>query len=237
MSELDDAREAALARIGRGLLEAITRALQAFANGDEGAALRDGFAALTQGVTPQRSFLARVDGRRRVTEVLVYEGLSDAQVEALRAGTSSPGVSPSLIRAALHSGQAQVIEDARLASRRGQISGALAGGAYSVVCATVNDPHSRAPVAVLYLQTSSITQPLTRALAPYIEAYTLALGTAWHVWDRTQQALSKARGERVVRAMEIVGDSQATRALRQRVHRGHRQRERAASGAGFTPAQ
>jgi DNA-binding NtrC family response regulator len=205
-------------RVAHALLAAVTHTLRALAHADEIGALRDGFRAIVRGLRAERALLARVEAGRQVTEVLLSQGLSAEQVRALQSGASSPGLSPTLVRRALQSERVQVIEDARLLSRRGHHTGAFASGDYSVACTAVRDPLTQAPLAVLYLQTSSLTDSLTRRLAPYVDAYALALGHAWKLWDRSQP-LAASRAERVVGGPDLVGDSASTRALRERVER------------------
>ena len=208
-------------RVGRGLLEAVCQALQGLAeDGDDTKALRDSFSRATVGVGGQRSFLARVGPDRTVSEVLLAEGLSSAQVEALSSGKSSPGVSPSIIRAALETGQTQLVEDSRLSQTDTDATGSLAGGDYSVVCAPVTDPRTNAPFAVLYFQTSSVTQPLTQAHVPFVFSYARALSLSWTGWMRSQRELAAARAQiHTGREIEIIGESEETRALRARLNR------------------
>jgi DNA-binding NtrC family response regulator len=208
-------------RVGRGLLEAVCTALQAFAEGEDDAkALRDSFSRATVGVGGQRSFLARVGRERTINDVLVAEGLSPEHVNALSSGKSSPGVSPSVIRAALETGQVQLVEDSRLSRVDSDTTGSLAGGDYSVVCAPVADPHTNAPFAVLYFQTSSVTRPLTRAHVPFVFSYARALSLSWTGWMRSQRELAVARAQiHTGREVEIIGESEETRALRARLNR------------------
>ena len=205
-------------RVAHALLAAITHTLRGLAQGDERSALRDGFRALAGGLRAERAFLARVESGRDIGELLVSLGLSQEQAQALQSGTSSPGVSPTLVRRALLGERVQVIEDARLLARSASDTGALATGDYSVACAAVRDPLTQALLAVLYLQTSSLTDSLTRDIAPYVDAYTLALGHAWKLWDRAQPWAAPG-SERVLGGPDLIGDSPATRELRQRIER------------------
>jgi DNA-binding NtrC family response regulator len=217
----DQAEDIDAPRVGRGLLEAVCQALQGLADdGDDAKALRESFSRATVGVGGQRSFLARVGPDRTVTEVLLAEGLSADHVEALRSGKSSPGVSPSVIRAALETGEIQLVEDSRLARTDADTTGSLAGGEYSVICAPVSDPHTNAPFAVLYFQTSSVGQPLTQAHAPFVFSYARALSLSWTGWMRSQRELAVARAQvHTGREVEIIGESEETRALRSRLNR------------------
>ncbi len=205
-------------RVAHALLAAITHTLRALAQGDEPGAVRDGFRAVARGVQAERAFLARVESAQHVGEVLVSRGLSPSQAQALQCGASSPGVSPSLVRRALDSERVQIIEDARLLSRRAHETGALATGDYSVACTAVRDPLTKSPLAVLYLQTTSLTDSISRQVAPYIDAYALALGHAWKLWDRSQP-LPASRAQRGVPGPDLIGDSAATRTLRERIER------------------
>lgn len=207
--------------VGRELLEAVCQALEGLADGgDDSKALRDSFSRATVGVGGQRSFLARVGADRRVTEVLLTEGLSTEQEEALSSGRSSPGVSPTVIRAALDTGKIQLVEDSRLSRRATEETGSLADGGYSVVCAPVIDPYTNAPFAVLYFQTSSVMEPLTPAHVPFISSYARALSLSRTGWMRSQRELAVARAEvQTGREVEIIGESEETRALRTRLNR------------------
>lgn len=204
-------------RVAHALLAAITHTLSALAQGDERSALRDGFRAVARGIQAERAFLARVEGGQRVGEVLFARGLSPVQAAALQSGSSSPGVSPTLVRRALASERVQVVEDARLLSQRDNQTGALATGDYSVACAAVRDPLTRAALAVLYLQTTSLRESISRQIAPYVDAYALALGHAWKLWDRGR-AQTFARADQGA-GPELVGESAWTRALHERIER------------------
>lgn len=201
-----------------GLLEALTRAFRAVSGDDDGAALRTSFQALARGLRVQRAFLARMHERGRVGEVLVAQGLDSAQVAALRSGHSSPGVSPSLVRTAIESGQPQFVPDTRLRLRGLQLTGSLTSGAYSVICQAIHDPHTRMPLAVLYLQTSSLAAPLTAALLRHVGTYAAVLAHACHVWAR-RRSTGAGVAHPLPPELEILGESEATAALREHLQR------------------
>lgn len=202
------------------LLRAVTHALQALAGDDDGVALRASVRRAARALRAERAFLARADAESRTLEVLVADGLSDQQTAALRHGRSSAGVSPSLVRAALTHGCAQMIEDSRLQQKLSAVTVSLSGD-YSVLCVPICDPYTRAPLAVLYFQTSSLVAPLTPALVPHVEAYAVALGHTWHVWNRAREAGQPAprRDEAESLGPEIIGRSRATLALLERLDR------------------
>ncbi len=212
-SEPDD-----IGAVSCDLLRALTHALTALAGDDADVALCASVRRAARALRAERTFLARADAEARTLEVLVAEGLSEPQVDALRHGRSSTGVSPSLVRAALTRGCTQLVEDSRLQRRPGDATVSLAGD-YSVLCVPICDPYTRAPLALLYFQTSSLAAPLTPALVPHVEAYAIALGHTWHAWSRTRQA-ARATGRQndaETSGPEIVGGSRATLALLERL--------------------
>lgn len=203
-----------------GLLEAVSRAFKVVSGEDDGAALRTSFQVLARGLRVQRAFLARVSERGRLGEVLVAQGLDSAQLAALRSGESSPGVSPSLLRAAIASGQPQFVPDTRLRLRGLELTGSLTSGGYSVICQSLRDPHTRMPLAVLYLQTSSLVAPLTAALLQHVGTYAAVLAHACHAWARPRPTPHDARTSRPLPPeLDILGDSEATAALREHLQR------------------
>lgn len=203
-----------------GLLEAISRALQVLdAHKGEDEALRDSFRAAARGVGAERSFLARVNPRGDVTEVLEAHGIGTREINALRSGRSSPGVSVSVVRQALRTGRAQHVEDTRLVTGDLERTGALAGGEWSVVCVPVIDPHTHATLAILYFQTHSLTRPLGAPVVPHVQAYATTLAQVWYTWRRVQNELASARNQGGGDAqLEIIGEAPSTAELRAHLH-------------------
>lgn len=197
------------------LLHALVRAVHAFASSSSRSALQASFAALLDAVHAQRAFLARVDASGRISEVLTVKGLRDDDIDALVAGRSVAGLDDGLLRHVMNLGQARIVEDGRTLAK--ESSRASRRGAYSVACLPIQDPHTGTPLAVLYLQTSSLAAPLTPAMLPALEAYAIALAHAWQGWDTA--ATDTKRTRRVPTQVEIVGQSASTRALRARIDR------------------
>ncbi len=200
------------------LLAAISHAVRVLeGGGDDEQALRESFRMASRGLRAERSFLAKAEGRRWITEVLESEGLARDELNAVRAGCSSPGLSVSLVQRVLESGRTQHVEDSRLATDI-ERTGALRNGAWSVVCAPVLELQERTPLAVLYFQTHSLDHPLRASVVPHVRSYALALACTWHVWKHARQQLRAAREElALARGAEIIGHSRVMLALREQL--------------------
>ena len=198
-----------------GLLEAIGRVSQLFDGASEDDALRDSFQRAARALGAQRAFLARVHGEQHSLTVIESVALTPAESEAVCLGRSSPGLSVSLVRRAILTGCIQHLEDTRLAHEI-ERTRSLMGGEWSVVCAPVADPYTRAPLAVLYFQTHSVNSPLTLAHLPHVQTYVTTLSHVWRGWTRAQQQIADVRA---AGALEIVGESDFTANLRDRLHR------------------
>lgn len=197
-----------------GLLQAIGRVSQLFDGAAENEALRDSFRHAAHALGAQRAFLARVYGEAHALDMLESTNLTPEEIQAVRLGRSSPGLSVSVVREALKSGRIQHVEDTRLMQDR-ERTRSLIGGEWSVVCAPVADPHTRAPLAVLYFQTHSVSRPLSALHLPHVQTYVTTLSHVWRGWTRAQQELSCARAGD---ALEIIGESNHTCELRERLH-------------------
>ena len=215
--------------VARGLLEAISHAVRVLdGQGRVEEALGESFRMAARGLGAERAFLAHVGPQREFGAVLESEGLSEEELRALGVGRSSPGLSVSVVRKVLESGRAHHVEDTRLVVTDLNRTAALEGGEWSVVCAPVVDPYTGAPLAILYLQTHSITRPLTQAVLPHVRSYAAALSHAWHSWKQARREGESVRaelsattraGQERGRVPEIIGGSQPTRALRAHLER------------------
>ena len=157
-------------------------------------ALDDVLEAVSEGHTGEdvlgRSFDGSVDGFGAEKALLLLvvgggsprlravasRGLSPDEVAACEMGQSVPGVSSSRIREALERGEPVMVQDPRLAGAN--LSGALRGRPYSVLCAPVCDPRTREVLAVLYFQNEGVRNAFGEIDRAWIEVYARALGRA-----------------------------------------------------------
>ena len=157
-------------------------------------ALDDVLEALGEGHTGEdvlgRSFDGSVDGFGAEKALLLLvvgggspslravasRGLSPDEVAACEMGQSVPGVSSSRIREALERGEPVMVQDPRLAGAN--LSGALRGRPYSVLCAPVCDPRTRKVLAILYFQNEGVRNAFGEIDRAWIEVYARALGRA-----------------------------------------------------------
>ncbi len=208
--------------IGQGFLEGITQALQVLSDDRVGeSGLRASFRKVSAGLGAERAFLARVGQQRELAEVLESRGLSELELDAVRAGRSSPGLSVSVVHRVLETGQTTHVEDSRLLGADFNRTAAFVGGEWSVVCAPVCDPRARVPVGVLYFQTRSLRRPLRPAVLPHVQAYALALFQGWHALPHARRAALAMQVEidgarqRTPERARLLGASDATRELRE----------------------
>jgi DNA-binding NtrC family response regulator len=200
--------------VGRELLEAISHAVRVLeGGGDDEQALRESFRMASRGLGAERSFLARLDARGWVSEVLEWQGLTGDEVAAVKRGHSSPGLSVSLVRRVVASRRVEHLEDTRLLVSDLERTGSLRNGDWSVVCAPVMDVETRLPAAVVYFQTHSLIQPLRASVVPHVRSYALALACTWQAWRQEQRRPRVSRDE-LSRGSELLGASSAMQALR-----------------------
>jgi len=140
-------------------------------------ALQASFADAAEGFGAEKAVLLGIEGPGSTRRhALAHKGLADYEVIACEGGRSVPGVSTSCIGEAAENGKIVLIQDtARPAG--GLVSGAL-GGAYSVLCAPILDPHGGRTLAVLYLQNDGVRNAFGEIDRSWIEVYARALGRA-----------------------------------------------------------
>jgi DNA-binding NtrC family response regulator len=212
------------------LLVALTRALEVLGTaGDQTAALQESFEAAALAFGAEKALLLRV----RTSEPLELEavraqGLTSDQVEACEAGRSLEGVSATLIRRAVETGEPQLVENSQFDGRRAGETGSLQGRPHSVLCAPVTDPWTRSPMAVLYFQTVPGPRGYRPEDVPFLAAYATALGHAFGLYltgeqrrQRLEDDLERLRRMGPGEAPEIIGDTEETSRLRSDLHESY----------------
>jgi hypothetical protein len=174
-------------------------------------ALDDVLAALDEGVADQealcRSFEASADGFGADKAVLLAidagsgrlraiasRGLQPFEVSACEAGKSVPGVSSSCIRQAVESGRPVMVQDAAQMGGA-ELSGALSGHVYSVLCAPISAPDSGERLAVLYVQNEGLAKIFGEIDRAWIEVYARALGRVMSPRGRGRGAAAPSAAE------------------------------------------
>jgi DNA-binding NtrC family response regulator len=206
------------------LLEAMNELLAVLSSdGDSETALKASFEAAARGFGARKALLLLVEEREplRLRSIHVLGSLTAEQVEACERGESVRGVSPSVIQRVIESGRTGLIEDPRLQAAAA-LTPSLEGGGYSVLCAPIRDPLRAVVLAVVYLQSSGITEAYGEQDRDWLERYAAAVG---HVFGFT---FRHQRQERELRelldapvpddAPEILGDSAHIQALRRALH-------------------
>lgn len=206
------------------LLEAMNELLAVLSSdGDQETALRASFEAAARGFGARKALLLLVEDRDplRLRGIHVLGNLTVEQVQACERGESVRGVSPSVILRVIESGRTELIEDPRLQADAARTP-SLEGGGYSVLCAPIRDPLRDVVLAVIYLQSSGITEAYGERDCGWLERYATAVGRVFGFYFRHQ------RQERELRelldspvpddAPEILGDSAHIQALRRALH-------------------
>lgn len=193
-------------------------------DGGEEAGLLASFEAVARGFGAQKALLLRVDGREplRLRAVHTLGRLSPEQIAACERGESVRGVSPSVIRKVIETGEPELIEDPRLhedASR----TPSLADGAYSVLCAPILDRVRNVPLAVFYLQSSGLPEAYRATDVQWLELYAAAVEQlfGFHLLhERRTRELRRVVEEREAAegAPDILGSSRQTLALVESLH-------------------
>lgn len=194
---------------------------------NEQAALRRSFETAVEGFGAHKALLLLVDQAEPLClrSVHVFGKLSAEQVKACERGESVRGVSPSVIRQAIESRKAELIEDPRLrASALGTSS--LEGGDYSVLCAPILDPTRDSVLAVVYFQNPALAEAYAESDLAWLEGYARAVGRAFGLHfaeKRRQRELTELLRAAAPpeNAPEIIGDSASTQALRRDLHETH----------------
>jgi transcriptional regulator with GAF, ATPase, and Fis domain len=204
------------ARDERALLHALTRALAVLVrSGGQESALRESFVDAMTGLGAEKGLLIQV---RRIEPleiaVLHAGGLSAETEQACRALQSSPGISPTLIRAAIEDGEARLLENSAVLGLDRTAS--LCGRPFSVLCVPVADSLTGSVVAVLYFQNEA-QRAFEAEDLEWVTAYAAALGQALTLHVAGQQRILELEAEwrraQDANGPEIVGESEATRQL------------------------
>lgn len=190
--------------------------------GDRMAALRESFDLHVQGLGADKALLLEVRELEPLSlEVLLSHGLSPEQAQALRECKSSPGVSPTVIGEAIKTRATVFIPsaaDSPIAGKTVSLS-----GTNSVLCAPLVDSYASRIVAVCYCQTRDLINPFDAVDQNLLDSWAWAIGQVFGLWllnQRQQEELEteRERGKRDQRRLKaplIIGDSQATKDLRQ----------------------
>jgi DNA-binding NtrC family response regulator len=203
-------------------MEAVLDSL--FDNADKETVLQRSFEAAADGFAAEKALLLVVseDGSLRN---IYAKGLTNVQIGACESGASVPGVSSTLIRRALDSGETILVKDPRHHDDARQTS-ALAGMKASVLVSPIIEPVSRKPVAVMYFQNHGLIEAFTVIDETWVRGYSKALGRAFALQferhrllrERDEVLVRVANADRIRRAPDLIGDSAATLALRRELH-------------------
>jgi DNA-binding NtrC family response regulator len=208
------------------LFSAMNEVLRVLAeDGGEESALIRSFADVAQGFAADRALLLLVEEHEplRLRHVAV-RGLTSEQIAACEKGESVPGISASLIRAVAQSRTVKLLPRPQLQDEP-QVTPALAGVDYSVLCAPVVDLARDTVFAVLYFQNHAADpdEGYGEADAAWLQGYASAVGHAFAFYfqeqKRERELQELLQGVDVPRdAPDILGDSAHTYALRRTLH-------------------
>jgi hypothetical protein len=139
-------------------------------------ALRHSFERSADGFGAEKAILLTVEpGKPGRLRSLASRGLAWEEVTACESGLSVPGVSASCIRDALARRAPVMVQDPRHALAA-DVSEAIRLRPCSVLCAPICDPHTREPLAVLYVQNEGLRNAFGEIDRAWIEVYARALG-------------------------------------------------------------
>lgn len=208
---------------GRNYRELLAALEQAFAVilGDAPeptAQLREAFKGAVTGFGAEKAVLLTVEGERPLQLKAVFsEGLSGDEVTAIERGQSVRGVSSTVVRKVLASGEPILECDPRFApAGTPAFSSSIAGGEYSVLAAPIPDPTGGRPMGIVYLQNTGYPNQLHASDEPWLRAYARAVG--WSLYAAEQRERLTRDLERRLGGLEIVGESPAMLELRRELH-------------------
>lgn len=211
------------------LFRAMNDALGALSrDADQEDVLRHSFSEAAQGFVAEKALLLIVEDAAefRLRHVQSH-GLSPAQVQACERGESTRGVSSSIVRAAIATRRARVIENPLVQSDL-ELSPVLAGRCYSVLCAPILDPVRDAVMAVMYFQNDGADERLAYRASDgvWLEGYASALGQAFALYFQRQLRerelkLVLSGQARADDGPDLVGESAHTQALRRVLHEAY----------------
>jgi len=182
-------------------------------------ALRRSFASATAGFGAENALLLLVEeGQPLRLRVLEAHGrLTPDQVAACESGQSVKGVSPSVIRAVVDGGRAELVQDPRLHPLAARTA-SLAGANYSVLCAPVLDRVDERVLAVLYFQNHGVAEAYEEEDLAWLQDYAGALGWVFGLHLQEQRRSEAALRPVPDDAPEILGGSAHTQELRRLLH-------------------
>ncbi len=208
------------------LLEAMNQLLAVLVKeGGEQEAVRASFSAAAKGFGAQKALLLLVEEREplRLRSIQALGELDSEEIGACERGESVPGVSPSVIRHVIASGEPELIKHPLIRNSKTTLTPSLDNNPYSVLCAPICDPTREAVLAVIYLQNSGVAEGYNEADRAWVEKYVTVVGRTFgfYFWKERQarelrDLLAAAAGNG--NAPEILGDSSHTQALRRDLH-------------------
>jgi len=141
---------------------------------DGGNPVQASFENVAEGFGAEKAIVLGVsdDGELRS---LAARGLSPDEITACEAGQSVPGVSSSKIREALDKRNPVLVQDPRHIAE-GNLTKALQGQAFSIICAPILDPERTRTLAVFYAQNSGFANAFGEIDLSFIEVWSHVMG-------------------------------------------------------------
>ncbi len=211
--------------VENGLLAAMSCALEALDGGaDSEGAVRRSVRIAAHALGAERALLLGVNAQRELGDLVCAQGVETVQVQELRAGRPSAGVSAAVIRRVLESGRTVHLQVADVAdgSAREDPSLETAG---AVVCIPVGDRSRSILSGLLYLQIARGAVPLQPDALAHVQAYAVTLGQVWRSrredvgGTATAGVVGARRASAGHDAAEILGDSESIVELRSQLKR------------------
>jgi len=205
------------------LLTALTVALEHLGGGssvaDRKAALRTSFVNARQGLRARKALLLYVSSAVPLElEILESSGLTTEQEQACRRLESCDGVSPSVIRQVIERLDPVWIPNAQERGPADQTR-SLSVGSHSVLCAPILEPLTSTVLAVLYFQNHGAYSAFQQKHLKWLSSYAMALSHGFGLQlsneRRIQELSTRLKSVSKAAAPEIVGESAATRRLRE----------------------
>jgi hypothetical protein len=136
--------------------------------------LESSFATVSDGFGAEKAILLLVlpGGKLRA---IASRGLHAEAVAACEAGRSVDGISSSMVKEAASSGRPALVQDPRHLAPS-QMTRALEGQPYSVLCAAIPDPVRKKPIAVFYAQNSGFDNGYGELDLSFVEVWANVMG-------------------------------------------------------------
>jgi DNA-binding NtrC family response regulator len=192
-----------------------------FANTAKDQILRDSVAAAAEGFGAEKAVLLVVRQLDPWQGRTIWSlGVKDTEIASLESGVSVRGVSASILRQAVATRDAVLVEDPRHMLEP-QATAALHGLRASVLAVPILDPATDQVLAVMYFQNRGFENAFAPSDVAFATSYARAIRRAFSLrlererWGEERQALLDitARG-----GIALIGDSSHTLALRRELH-------------------